>query len=162
MHRFRKKKAGRNPHSISTSLVMTGIWETFATSSSFHSKDHTHLSAVGWVPLGTGPWLIHPTNPERHTYIISQGCCTMENGHGALLLIVVEFFMNLEENQSSMSSPAGKASQTLQILALLWTESGLSTILKSCVQINPKDGRDACAMHQWLPGVKGQEYPQRE
>jgi hypothetical protein len=99
------------------------------------SQNRTHLSAMGWVPLGAGPWVTHPANPERHTHIISQRCCTMENGQRILLLIAVKFFMNLEENESSMSSPAGKE---LQILSLFWTESGLSILFKSCIWIDLK------------------------
>ena len=45
---------------------------------------------------------------ERHTYIISQDCCAVEDGHRVLLLIVVELFMNLEEKQEYTSSPASK------------------------------------------------------
>lgn len=102
MHNFRK----------STRVVMTEIWETFTTSSRFHSKDRTHLSAVGWVPLRAATQVIHPANPERHTHVISQSCCTMENGHRTLLLIIVKFLMDLEENESGMNSPAGKVSDT--------------------------------------------------
>lgn len=69
--------------------------------------DFFHLSLKGShtsVYHGVGPaW-----NQGRHTYIISQGCCPMENGHWTLLLIAVKFFMNLEENESSMSLPAGR------------------------------------------------------
>lgn len=32
--------------------------------------------------------------PTAHTDIISQDCCAVEDGHGVLLLIVVELFMN--------------------------------------------------------------------
>lgn len=38
----------------------------------------------------------------------------MEDGHGVLLLIVVEFLMNLEEKPVSLSLPAGKQEDTVR------------------------------------------------
>jgi len=41
-----------------------------------------------------------PVISAGDTYIICQGCCTMEYGHWVLFFIVMQFFMNLEDNST--------------------------------------------------------------
>lgn len=108
MHNFQNRKVNEIQHNSGISSVMTGLLETSVTSPGFHSEDHTHLSAPGWLGPQPGVQQTHPSGAERHTYVICQGGRAMKNGHWTLLLIVVEFFMNLGENQRNVSSPVSK------------------------------------------------------
>lgn len=55
MHNFLSRRVNANQHSIRIRSSVTGLLETFAAASGFHSQDLTLVSAPGRALLRTGP-----------------------------------------------------------------------------------------------------------
>lgn len=97
-----------NQHSIRISSVTTGLLETFAASPVFTPRIARICLRQDELCPGQAGGSRVPGSSERHTYVIGQDCGAVEDGHGVLLLIVVELFVNLEETRVNVSSPASK------------------------------------------------------